>query len=153
MLKLYHHIWHVMVHKSRTELNGVWWMLNEECLRRRFYFSPRSSEKSQLRWGRRRLETDVCVAGHQAADPELIQSYVKRVSSVFCNHSNCTLCFGFSKVESIGSLRILTTKLVSMLFFLLKDVVVAIKRSLVAPCWSNRMSRICRACDWKKYIY
>ncbi|XP_077937928.1 raftlin isoform X1 [Gasterosteus aculeatus] len=41
-----------------------------------------SSEKSQLRWGRRRLETDVCVAGHQAADPELIQSYVKRIQDV-----------------------------------------------------------------------
>ncbi|TWW65325.1 Raftlin Raft-linking protein [Takifugu flavidus] len=38
-----------------------------------------SSEKSQLRWGRRRLETDVCVAGHQSADPEVIQNYVKKV--------------------------------------------------------------------------
>ncbi|KAF3833724.1 hypothetical protein F7725_024928 [Dissostichus mawsoni] len=37
-----------------------------------------SSEKSQLRWSRQRLETDVCVASHQAADPEVIQSYVKR---------------------------------------------------------------------------
>ncbi|XP_044026997.1 raftlin [Siniperca chuatsi] len=41
-----------------------------------------SSEKSQLRWGRHRLETDVCVAGHQAADPEVIQSYVKRIQDV-----------------------------------------------------------------------
>lgn len=46
-----------------------------------FHFSHCSSEKSQLRWGRHRLETDVCVAGHQVADPEVIQSYVKRVSS------------------------------------------------------------------------
>lgn len=38
-----------------------------------------SSEKSQLRWAGPRLETDVCVAGRQAADPELIQSYVKKV--------------------------------------------------------------------------
>uniref|UniRef100_A0A3Q1F815 Raftlin, lipid raft linker 1a n=1 Tax=Acanthochromis polyacanthus TaxID=80966 RepID=A0A3Q1F815_9TELE len=41
-----------------------------------------SSEKSQLRWARNRLETDVCVAGHQAADPEMIQSYVKRIQDV-----------------------------------------------------------------------
>ncbi|XP_067360590.1 raftlin [Channa argus] len=41
-----------------------------------------SSEKSQLRWARHRLETDVCVAGHQAADPEMIQSYVKKVQDV-----------------------------------------------------------------------
>ncbi|XP_029023015.1 raftlin [Betta splendens] len=41
-----------------------------------------SSEKSQLKWARRRLETDVCVAGHQAADPEVIQSYVKRIQDV-----------------------------------------------------------------------
>lgn len=39
----------------------------------------RSSEKNQLRWGRHRLETDVCVAGHQSADPEAIQNYVKKV--------------------------------------------------------------------------
>ncbi|KAM9838285.1 raftlin [Aulostomus maculatus] len=41
-----------------------------------------SSEKHQLRWARHRLETDVCVAGHQAADPEVIQSYVKRIQDV-----------------------------------------------------------------------
>ncbi|GAA6232466.1 raftlin-like [Lates japonicus] len=41
-----------------------------------------SSEKSQLRWARHRLETDVCVAGHQTADPEVIQSYVKRIQDV-----------------------------------------------------------------------
>ncbi|XP_029299552.1 raftlin [Cottoperca gobio] len=41
-----------------------------------------SSEKSQLRWARHRLETDVCVAGHQAAEPEVIQSYVKRIQDV-----------------------------------------------------------------------
>nr|XP_046272722.1 raftlin [Scatophagus argus] len=41
-----------------------------------------SSEKSQLRWGRHHLETDVCVAGHQSADPEVIQSYVKRIQDV-----------------------------------------------------------------------
>ncbi|XP_062292445.1 raftlin [Scomber scombrus] len=41
-----------------------------------------SSEKSQLRWSRHRLETDVCVAGHQVADPEVIQSYVKRIQDV-----------------------------------------------------------------------
>ncbi|KAK5855258.1 hypothetical protein PBY51_005376 [Eleginops maclovinus] len=41
-----------------------------------------SSEKSQLRWSRHRLETDVCVASHQAADPEVIQSYVKRIQDV-----------------------------------------------------------------------
>lgn len=45
-----------------------------------FYLS--SSEKSQLRWGRHRLETDVCVAGHQSADPEAIQNYVKKVRDV-----------------------------------------------------------------------
>ncbi|XP_029938139.1 raftlin isoform X2 [Salarias fasciatus] len=41
-----------------------------------------SSEKSQLKWSRSRLETDVCVTGQQAADPEAIQSYVKRVQDV-----------------------------------------------------------------------
>ncbi|XP_071752681.2 raftlin [Centroberyx gerrardi] len=41
-----------------------------------------SSEKSQLRWAGRRLETDVCVAGHQAPDPEVIQNYVKRIQDV-----------------------------------------------------------------------
>ncbi|XP_068431908.1 raftlin [Clinocottus analis] len=41
-----------------------------------------SSEKSQLKWARQRLETDVCVAGHQAADPEVLQSYVKRIQDV-----------------------------------------------------------------------
>ncbi|XP_030003639.1 raftlin [Sphaeramia orbicularis] len=41
-----------------------------------------SSEKSQLRWSRHRLETDVCVAGNQAADPDVIQSYVKRIQDV-----------------------------------------------------------------------
>lgn len=44
-----------------------------------FPFFSGSSEKSQLRWAGPRLETDVCVAGRQAADPELIQSYVKKV--------------------------------------------------------------------------
>ncbi|XP_029919981.1 raftlin isoform X2 [Myripristis murdjan] len=41
-----------------------------------------SSEKSQLRWMGRRLETDVCVAGHQAPDLEVIQNYVKRIQDV-----------------------------------------------------------------------
>ncbi|XP_061598715.1 raftlin isoform X1 [Cololabis saira] len=41
-----------------------------------------SSEKSQLRWARSRLETDVCVSGQQAADPEMIQNYVKRIQDV-----------------------------------------------------------------------
>lgn len=46
-----------------------------------FNFWPHSSEKSHLKWARNRLETDVCVASQQAADPEVIQSYVKKVSS------------------------------------------------------------------------
>ncbi|KAM4630642.1 raftlin [Polymixia lowei] len=41
-----------------------------------------SSEKSQLKWAGRRLETDVCVAGHQAPDPEVIQNYVKKIQDV-----------------------------------------------------------------------
>nr|XP_057903758.1 raftlin isoform X2 [Doryrhamphus excisus] len=42
-----------------------------------------SWEKSQeRRWWRHGLETDVCAAGHQAADPEVIQSYVKRIQDV-----------------------------------------------------------------------
>ncbi|XP_069032345.1 raftlin [Embiotoca jacksoni] len=41
-----------------------------------------STEKSQLRWVRNRLETDVCVGGNQDADPEVIQSYVKRIQDV-----------------------------------------------------------------------
>nr|XP_046217501.1 raftlin-like [Oncorhynchus gorbuscha] len=38
-----------------------------------------SSEKSQLMWAGHRLETDVCVAGHQAPDPDVIQNYVKKI--------------------------------------------------------------------------
>lgn len=53
-------------------------------------FSPRSSEKSQLRWGRRRLETEVCVAGHQSADPEVIQNYVKKVRGCWCSSNQAT---------------------------------------------------------------
>ncbi|XP_013866682.1 raftlin [Austrofundulus limnaeus] len=41
-----------------------------------------SSEKSHLKWARNRLETDVCVASQQAADPEMIQSYVKKIQDV-----------------------------------------------------------------------
>ncbi|XP_023815586.1 raftlin isoform X3 [Oryzias latipes] len=41
-----------------------------------------SLEKKQWRWSRSRLETDICVAGQQAADPEAIQSYVKRIQDV-----------------------------------------------------------------------
>ncbi|XP_019735950.1 raftlin [Hippocampus comes] len=42
-----------------------------------------SWEKSQEnKWWRHRLETDVCAAGHQAADPEVIQNYVKRIQDV-----------------------------------------------------------------------
>ncbi|KAM7384050.1 hypothetical protein PAMA_011413 [Pampus argenteus] len=40
-----------------------------------------SLEKSQLILARHRLETDVCVAG-QVADPEVIQSYVKKIQDV-----------------------------------------------------------------------
>ncbi|XP_014852177.1 PREDICTED: raftlin isoform X2 [Poecilia mexicana] len=41
-----------------------------------------SPEKSQLRWARNRLETEVCVASQQAADPEAIQNYVKKIQDV-----------------------------------------------------------------------
>ncbi|KAF6716715.1 Raftlin [Oryzias melastigma] len=41
-----------------------------------------SLEKNQWRCSRSRLETDICVAGQQAADPEVIQSYVKRIQDV-----------------------------------------------------------------------
>ncbi|KAM6958879.1 raftlin [Aplochiton taeniatus] len=41
-----------------------------------------SSEKSQLKWAGRRLETDVCMAGHQAPDPEVIHNYVKKVQDM-----------------------------------------------------------------------
>ncbi|CAL8297449.1 unnamed protein product [Lota lota] len=44
--------------------------------------TPQSSEKSQLKWAGHRLETDVCVAGHQAPDPEVIQNYVKKIQDV-----------------------------------------------------------------------
>ncbi|KAG7275218.1 hypothetical protein CRUP_013006, partial [Coryphaenoides rupestris] len=37
------------------------------------------SEKNQLKWAEHRLETDVCVAGHQAPNPEAIQNYVKKI--------------------------------------------------------------------------
>ncbi|XP_029590590.1 raftlin [Salmo trutta] len=38
-----------------------------------------SSEKTQLKWAGRRLEADVCVAGQQAPDPDVIQNYVKKI--------------------------------------------------------------------------
>lgn len=57
-----------------------WWFILNICFNS-VISRPRSSEKSHLRWSRHRLETDVCVAGHQVADPEVIQSYVKRVST------------------------------------------------------------------------
>ncbi|XP_008419891.1 raftlin isoform X2 [Poecilia reticulata] len=41
-----------------------------------------SPEKCQLRWARNRLETEVCVASQQAADPEAIQNYVKKIQDV-----------------------------------------------------------------------
>uniref|UniRef100_A0A146ZUY1 Raftlin n=1 Tax=Fundulus heteroclitus TaxID=8078 RepID=A0A146ZUY1_FUNHE len=41
-----------------------------------------SQERSQLRWARNRLETEVCVASQQAADPEAIQNYVKKIQDV-----------------------------------------------------------------------
>lgn len=41
-----------------------------------------SVERRELRWCRHRLETDVCVGGTQAPDPELIQSYVKKIQDV-----------------------------------------------------------------------
>ncbi|XP_015229600.1 PREDICTED: uncharacterized protein LOC107084323 [Cyprinodon variegatus] len=41
-----------------------------------------SLEKSQLRWVKNRLETEVCVASQQAADPEAIQNYVKKIQDV-----------------------------------------------------------------------
>ncbi|XP_049606958.1 raftlin isoform X2 [Syngnathus scovelli] len=41
--------------------------------------TPSCHEK---RWWKHRLETDVCAAGHQAADPEVIQNYVKRIQDV-----------------------------------------------------------------------
>ncbi|KAM4725869.1 raftlin [Anableps anableps] len=41
-----------------------------------------SPEKSLLRWARNRLETEVCVASQQAADPEAIQNYVKKIQDV-----------------------------------------------------------------------
>lgn len=46
-----------------------------------FLIQFHSLEKSNLRWARHRLETDVCVASQQAADPEVIQNYVKKVGS------------------------------------------------------------------------
>ncbi|CAL8294319.1 unnamed protein product [Merluccius merluccius] len=44
--------------------------------------TPQSSEKSQLKWAGHRLETDVCVAGHQEPDPDAIQNYVKKIQDV-----------------------------------------------------------------------
>ncbi|XP_030202777.1 raftlin isoform X1 [Gadus morhua] len=44
--------------------------------------TPQSSEKSQLKWAGHHLETDVCVSGQQAPDPEAIQNYVKKIQDV-----------------------------------------------------------------------
>lgn len=61
--------------------DDTWHFVLNMCLIFLIPFSC-SSEKSQLKWSRHRLETDVCVAGNQAADPDVIQSYVKRVSAL-----------------------------------------------------------------------
>uniref|UniRef100_A0AAV2K861 Methyltransferase type 11 domain-containing protein n=1 Tax=Knipowitschia caucasica TaxID=637954 RepID=A0AAV2K861_KNICA len=44
-------------------------------------------ETRELRWCRHRLETDVCVGGNQAADPDSIQSYVKKAGSLWSSHT------------------------------------------------------------------
>ncbi|KAJ0055419.1 hypothetical protein NL108_018015, partial [Boleophthalmus pectinirostris] len=41
-----------------------------------------SWERRELRWCRHRLETDVCLGGNQEPDPEIIQSYVKKIQDV-----------------------------------------------------------------------
>ncbi|KAJ7991528.1 hypothetical protein DPEC_G00284810 [Dallia pectoralis] len=41
-----------------------------------------SSEKTQLKWAGRRLETDVCVGGQQTPDPDVIQNYVKKIQDM-----------------------------------------------------------------------
>ncbi|KAL0961837.1 hypothetical protein UPYG_G00332310 [Umbra pygmaea] len=41
-----------------------------------------SAEKTELKWARRRLETDVCVSGQQSPDPEVIQNYVKKIQDM-----------------------------------------------------------------------
>ncbi|XP_045082515.1 uncharacterized protein LOC121586701 [Coregonus clupeaformis] len=38
--------------------------------------------ENQLKWAGLRLETDVCVAGQQAPDPEVIQNYVKKIQDM-----------------------------------------------------------------------
>eukprot|EP00063_Salmo_salar_P059027 XP_014033862.1 PREDICTED: raftlin-like isoform X2 [Salmo salar] len=40
------------------------------------------SSENQLKWAGLRLETDVCVAGQQAPDPEVIQNYVKKIQDM-----------------------------------------------------------------------
>ncbi|XP_061669788.1 raftlin [Syngnathoides biaculeatus] len=44
--------------------------------------TPSWERSQESRLWRHRLETDVCAAGHQAADPDVIQSYVKRIQDV-----------------------------------------------------------------------
>ncbi|XP_061615757.1 raftlin [Phyllopteryx taeniolatus] len=44
--------------------------------------TPSWEKGQEKRSWRHRLETDVCAAGHQAADPDVIQSYVKRIQDV-----------------------------------------------------------------------
>ncbi|XP_055733026.1 raftlin [Salvelinus fontinalis] len=40
------------------------------------------SSENQLKWAGLRLETDVCVAGQQDPDPEVIQNYVKKIQDM-----------------------------------------------------------------------
>nr|XP_046165614.1 uncharacterized protein LOC124002284 [Oncorhynchus gorbuscha] len=40
------------------------------------------SSENELKWAGLRLETDVCVAGQQAPDPEVIQNYVKKIQDM-----------------------------------------------------------------------
>lgn len=65
----------------RRKWKWIYWNMTDVINGAMCLIWPCSSEKSQMRWARQRLETDVCVAGHQAADPEVIQSYTKKVSS------------------------------------------------------------------------
>ncbi|XP_077447098.1 raftlin isoform X1 [Stigmatopora argus] len=44
--------------------------------------TPSGEKNHDKRWWRRGLETDVCAAGQQVADPEVIQSYVKKIQDV-----------------------------------------------------------------------
>ncbi|XP_046875501.1 raftlin [Hypomesus transpacificus] len=73
---------HPFVHPCGPRHSRIQRQLHRAVLIRETHSLSPSQERSQLTWSERRLETEVCVAGLQDPDPEVIQNYVKKVQDV-----------------------------------------------------------------------